>query len=244
METNEMDVNELKKRVAYYAIDKLFEEGLIFDGMKIGLGTGSTAMPAVHRLAELLAEGKLKNVYAVPTSFQTSIECEKLNIPIYSLSSEKINGELDLSIDGADEIDPDKNLIKGGGAALLREKIIAYNSKKFVVIADSRKKVSSMGSGFSLPVEIVPEARLSITKELKARGLEVVLREGVKKMGPVVTDNGNFIIDIKWKSGTKINPAEIEEELNKIVGVVENGFFTKIKPRVFIAQLDGTIEDF
>ncbi len=239
-----MDLNELKRRVGYHAVDKLFEEGLIFDGMKIGLGTGSTAMPAVRRLGELLKESKLKNIYAVPTSFQTSIECEKLGIPIYSLSSSQINGELDLSIDGADEIDPNKNLIKGGGAALLREKIIAYNSKKFVVIADSRKKVDSIGTGFALPVEIVPEARLSISRALEQKGIEVVLREGVKKMGPVVTDNGNFILDIKWQEGTKINPEEVELELNKIVGVVENGLFTKIKPRVFIAHLDGSIEDY
>ncbi len=239
-----MDLNELKKMVGYHAVDKLFEEGLIFDGMKIGLGTGSTAMPAVRRLGELLNEAKLKNIYAVPTSFQTSIECERLGIPIYSLSSTQIAGQLDLSIDGADEIDPDKNLIKGGGAALLREKIIAYNSKKFIVIADSRKKVDSIGTGFALPVEIVPEARLSITKLLEAEGIEVSLREGVKKMGPVVTDNGNFILDIRWKSGTKIKPEEVEESLNKIVGVVENGLFTKIKPRVFIVNTNGQVEDY
>ncbi len=239
-----MDLSEQKKKVAYYAVDKLFEEGLIFNGMKIGLGTGSTAMPAVHRLGELIHECKLSNICAVPTSFQTSIECEKLGIPLYSLSSSKIDGELNLSIDGADEIDPNKNLIKGGGAALLREKIIAYNSKKFVVIADERKKVDSIGSGFALPVEIVPEARLSITRKLEAKDIEVVLREGVKKMGPVVTDNGNFILDIKWPEKTKIKPEEIEVELNDIVGVVENGLFTKIKPRVFIVKSDGTIEDY
>ncbi len=239
-----MNIDAQKKRIGYYAIDTLFNEGEIFDGMKIGLGTGSTAMPAVRRLAELLDEGKLKNIYAVPTSFQTSIECEKLNIPIYSLSSAKINGQLDLDIDGADEIDPNKNLIKGGGAALLREKIIAYNSKKFIVIADGRKKVNSLGTGFALPIEIIPEARLSITRELEKKGIEVILREGVKKMGPVVTDNGNFILDIKWKNGTKINPEKTEAELNTITGIVENGLFTKIKPRVFIINDDGSIEDF
>ncbi len=239
-----MDLKEQKKMVAYYAVDKLFEEGLIFNGMKIGLGTGSTAMPAVHRLGELIHECKLSNIRAVPTSFQTSIECEKLGIPLCSFSSSAIDGELDLSIDGADEIDPNKNLIKGGGAALLREKIIAYNSKKFVVIADERKKVDSIGSGFALPVEIVPEARLSITKKLEAKDIEVVLREGVRKMGPVVTDNGNFILDIKWPEKIKIKPEEIEDELNGIVGVVENGLFTKLKPRVFIVKADGSIEDY
>lgn len=239
-----MDTSELKKKVAYYAIDSLFSEGKIFDGVKIGLGTGSTAMPAVHRLAQLLSSGKIKNIFTVPTSFQTSIECEKLGIPIYSLSSQKIGGQLDLAIDGADEIDPDKNLIKGGGAALLREKIIAYNSKQFIVIADDRKKVMSMGKGFALPIEIIPEARLSITKKLEEEGIEVILREGVKKMGPVVTDNGNFIIDVRWPESAQVNPKILEENLNKITGVVENGFFTRNIPRAFIANKDGTIEEF
>ena len=239
-----MDMSELKKKIAYHAIDTLFSEGKIFDGMKIGLGTGSTAMPAVHRLAQLLSSGKLKEVYAVPTSFQTSIECEKLGIPIYSLSSQKIGGSLDLAIDGADEIDPDKNLIKGGGAALLREKIIAYNSKEFVVIADDRKKVKSMGKGFALPIEIIPEARLSISKALEAQGIEVVLREGIKKMGPVVTDNGNFIIDVRWPETADVEPKVLEDSLNKITGIVENGFFTKNTPRVFIVHQDGSMEEF
>ncbi len=239
-----MNLNELKKQIARYAIDTLFDEGEIFDGMKIGLGTGSTAMPAVQRLGELLHEGRLKNIFAVPTSFQTSIECERLNIPVYSLSSAKINGELDLAIDGADEIDENKNLIKGGGAALLKEKIIAYNSKKFVVIADGRKKVKRLGEGFALPIEIIPEARVGIIRQLKKQNGEAVLREGVKKMGPVVTDNGNFILDVKWKDAAKIIPEESEVELNKITGVVENGFFTKVKPRVFLINEDGTIEDF
>lgn len=238
-----MDTSQLKERVAYYAIDTLFSEEKIFDGMRIGLGTGSTAMPAVQRLAKLLSSGKLKNIYAVPTSFQTSIECEKLGIPIYSLSSQKIGGSLDLAIDGADEIDPAKNLIKGGGAALLREKIIAYNSKEFVVIADDRKKVKTLGKTFALPIEIIPEARLSISKKLENEGIEVILREGVKKMGPVVTDNGNFIIDVKWPKSAIVNPKVLEDSLNKITGVVENGLFTKNTPRVFLVNKDGNIED-
>ncbi|AIN94641.1 ribose-5-phosphate isomerase RpiA [Treponema putidum] len=238
-----MDISELKKKVAYHAIDTLFSEGKIFDGIKIGLGTGSTALPAVNRIAQLLSSKKISTIFAVPTSFQTSIECEKLGIPVYSLSSKKIGGSLDLAIDGADEIDPDKNLIKGGGAALLREKIIAYNSKEFVVIADERKKVKSIGKGFALPIEIIPEARLSITKILEAQGIEVVLREGVKKMGPVVTDNGNFIIDVRWPKEAGVDPKVLEESLNKITGIVENGFFTKNTPRVFIVHQDGKIED-
>lgn len=238
-----ISIEEQKILAARSAVDTLFSEKKIFDGIKIGLGTGSTAIPAVRRIAELLNEGKLKNIFAVPTSFQTSIECENLGIPVYSLSSKKIKGELDLTIDGADEIDCEKNLIKGGGAALLLEKIIAYNSKKLVIVADERKKLNSLGTCFPLPVEIVPEARLSITKLLEKKGISVVLREGIKKMGPVITDKGNFILDIKWSKNDLPEPKKAEIELNKITGVVENGFFTKNKPRIFIARADGTVID-
>ncbi len=241
---NNMSIDEQKNAVARYAVDTLFSEHIISDGVKIGLGTGSTAIYAVRRLAELLDEEKLKTVYAVPTSFQTAIECENANIPVYSLNSKKINGGLDITIDGADEIDAEKNLIKGGGAALLLEKIIAYNSKRFIIIADERKKSAVLGTDCVVPIEIIPEARLAITKKLEAQGICVTLREGIKKKGPVITDSGNFIIDIKWNRTDKPDPARLEAELNAVTGVVENGFFTKNKPRVFIAHADGSIEDF
>lgn len=234
-------IEEQKKIVAEYAVNVLVDRKEIFDGMKIGLGTGSTALPAVRHIARLMDEGKLKKIFAVPTSFQTAIECEKLGIPIYSLNSKVINGSLDLTIDGADQIDEKKYLIKGGGAALLREKIIAYNSKKFVVIADSRKLTDKLGYTFCLPIEIIPEARVSIIKKLEADGVEVVLREGVKKMGPVITDNGNFILDVKWPQSYNVNPEKLENELNAITGVVENGFFTKNIPEVFISKADGNV---
>lgn len=242
--TNMISLAEQKMLAATSAVDALFTEGKIFDGMKIGLGTGSTAILAVHRIGELLSNRALKTVYAVPTSFQTLIACEKLNIPVYSLNSQQINGNLDLTIDGADEIDRNKNLIKGGGAALLLEKIVAYNSETFVVIADERKKVHSLGTGFALPIEIVPEARLSITHRLEKKGMRIVLREGIKKMGPVITDKGNFILDVTWEASSTVNPEQLENDLNLIPGVVENGFFTKNKPLIFIAGEDGSVERF
>ena len=126
--------SEQKVLVATTAIDRLFEKGLIFSGMKIGLGTGSTAMPAVKRLAEHIQNGKVKDVKAVVTSFQTAVACQELGIPVYTLNDKIIGGQLDLAIDGADEVDDDCNCIKGGGAAHLREKLVEYNSKIFVVI--------------------------------------------------------------------------------------------------------------
>ena len=141
--------NEQKVLVATTAIDTLFEKGLIFSGMKIGLGTGSTAMPAVKRLAELIQEGKIQNVKAVATSFQTTLACEELKIPVFSLSSSEIGGKLDLAIDGADEISADNHLIKGGGAAHLKEKLVEYNAEKLVIIADESKALCAAHSALS-----------------------------------------------------------------------------------------------
>ena len=235
-----MTQNEQKTFVANTAIDTLFEKGKIFDGMKIGLGTGSTAMPAVKRLAEHIQKGNVKNVKAVVTSFQTAVACQELGIPVYTLNDKIIGGQLDLSIDGADEVDPECNCIKGGGAAHLREKMVEYNSKIFVVIGDSSKAVKTIGTQFRVPVEIVGDARVPVTKALNDLGADCVLREGVKKAGPVITDNGNMILDCLWKE--PINVPEMEDKINQIVGVVENGLFAKNKPIVFIAKDDGTVD--
>ena len=231
---------EQKVLAASTAIDTLINEGKIFSGMKIGLGTGSTAMPAVKRLAERIEDGTLKDIKAVATSFQTTLACEELGIPVYTLNDRAIEGHLDLAIDGADEIDTENNLIKGGGAALLREKIVAYNSSCFAIVADESKAVANLGTKFALPVEIIAEARVPVVKKLEALGAKCTLREGVKKAGPVITDNGNMILDCLWQN--PVNPAEMEDKINNITGVVECGFFTKLKPIVFIAHSDGTVE--
>ena len=232
--------NEQKLLVANTAIDTLIKKGMIFSGMKIGLGTGSTAMPAVKRLAEHIKNGDLKDIKAVVTSFQTQNACQDCDIPVYSMNDRIIGGQLDLAVDGADEVDQDCNLIKGGGAAHVREKIVEYNSKVFVVIADSSKAVNSIGTKFPVPVEIIPEARQPITNALNNLGAKAVLREGVRKCGPVITDNGNQILDCTWDK--PINVPEMETRINSIVGVVETGLFTQNKPIVFIAKEDGTVE--
>lgn len=233
--------NEQKILVAQTAIDILIKEKKLVSGMKIGLGTGSTAIPAVERLAQKIKERIITDIKAVATSFQTTIACEDLGIPVYSMNGSVIRGHLDLAIDGADEIDSENNLIKGGGAALLLEKIVAYNSDKYYIIADESKLVKTLGTKFPLPVEIIPEARTSIISQLKKIGANCTLRQGVKKCGPVITDNGNQIIDCLWT--TPVNPKELEFLINSLTGVVETGFFTKNKPRVFIACSDGSIKD-
>ncbi len=232
--------SEQKKLAATTAIDTLIEQGKIFSGMKIGLGTGSTALPAVKRLSERIEDGTLKDIKAVVTSFQTENYCKDLGIPVFTLNDRVIAGHLDLAIDGADEIDQKNNLIKGGGAALLLEKIIAYNSDFYAIVADESKSVLSMGTKFPLPVEIIGGARLAVEKHLEKLGAKCVLRDGVKKCGPVITDNGNQILDCTWEK--PVDPAEMENEISKIAGVVEVGFFTKKKPLAFIAHSDGKVE--
>lgn len=235
----ELSQAEQKQLVGAYAVDKLLEEGLIFSGMKIGLGTGSTAMPAVERLAFHLHSGTIRDIKAVATSFQTTIACEQLGIPVYSMNATVIGGQLDLAIDGADEISPENHLIKGGGAALLLEKIVAYNAKQFVVVADSSKDVPHLGTGFALPVEIIAEARSALFRQLEGLGAQCKVREGVRKAGPVVTDNGNLILDLLWKA--PVDAVALEDTIKSLVGVVEVGFFTKNKPRCYIAHKDGSV---
>jgi ribose 5-phosphate isomerase A len=246
MKNEPIPQSEQKKLAARHAIDDLVSRGLIRSGMKIGLGTGSTAMPAVTRLAELIKAGTLFGIRAVATSFQTTIACEELGIPVFSMNAREIGGYLDLAIDGADEISPEKHLIKGGGAALLLEKIVAYNSDAFVIVADESKTVASLGTNFALPVEVIAEARVSATVALAELGASVTLRQGVRKAGPVVTDNGNLILDCLWQADANgrspVNPAELEDAINSIVGIVENGFFTKNVPTVYVAHADGSVE--
>ena len=236
-----MTQSEQKILVANTAIDTLIKKGKIFSGMKIGLGTGSTAMPAVKRLAEYIQKGELKDIKAVVTSFQTQNACQDYGIPVYSLNDRIIDGKLDLAIDGADEVTPDCFCIKGGGAAHVREKLVEYNSDVFVVVADSTKSVETIGTKFPVPVEIIGEARIPVTKALNALGANCVLREGVRKCGPVITDNGNQILDCTWKE--PIDAAQMEDKINQIVGVVENGLFSKNKPIVFVAKDDGSVEE-
>ena len=253
-----MEQNEIKEITGKAAV-----EALVKSGMKLGLGTGSTAIPAVRHVGALLAEGRLKNILAVPTSFQTTIECEKWGIPLFTLNSKEIDGKLDLTIDGADEVDSENRLIKGGGGALLLEKIVAYASASYAIVVDDSKIVETLGLKFPVPIEVVPEARTNVKAALEKLGAEVTLREALRKDGPVITDHGNLLLDIHFdiRFYEAHDPALLERELNNIPGVVENGFFTgphdRIlqrgtstlpgpgvgwRPAVFIGHKDGKVE--
>jgi ribose 5-phosphate isomerase A len=229
------NVRLMKEAAGKAAVDEMVKSG-----MKLGLGTGSTAIHAVRRVGELLSQGTLRDICAFATSFQTEIECEKLRIPFFTLNSRELSSGLDLTIDGADEVDPQNRLIKGGGGAHLIEKIAAYASIKYAIIVDESKLTERLGGGFPVPVEVVPEARMQVTMALQKIGADVIIREAERKAGPVITEHGNLILDIRFNS--PVDPSSMETEINNIPGVVENGFFTRKPPVVFIARSNGTVE--
>lgn len=215
-------------------------DALVKSGMKLGLGTGSTAVHAIRRVGELMIRGILKDISAFATSFQAEIECENWGIPVYPLNSRELSAGLDLTIDGADEVDPQNYLIKGGGGALLIEKLAAYASASYAITVDESKLAAHLGMGFPVPVEVVPEARVQAGKALEKLGAAVALREALRKAGPVITEHGNIILDIRF--GSPVDPAALETDLNRIPGVVENGYFTRNRPAVYIARSNGMIE--
>jgi ribose 5-phosphate isomerase A len=202
----------------------------IKDGMIVGLGTGSTAYWAIHKIGELVQEGlKIK---AVASSKSSEALANELGISLVTFS--EIKG-IDITIDGADEVDHEFNLIKGGGGALLREKILAANSDKLIVIVDESKSVTRLGK-FPLPVEIV-----SFASELTIRKLESLLCKPIIRLledKPFLTDNGNIIVDCHFNEIT--NPAALHEEINSIPGVVDNGLFIKMTDTIIIGKEDGT----
>jgi ribose 5-phosphate isomerase A len=230
-----MEQQKMKEAAGKAAVD-----ALVKSGMKLGLGTGSTAIHVIYRVGELLREGKLQNIRAFPTSFQSQIACEKLGIPAFALNAPELGGTLDLCIDGADEIDRENRLIKGGGGALLIEKLAAYNSAAYAIVADETKVVENLGLSFPVPVEVIPEARIPAVLALEKLGVLVQLREAVRKAGPVITEHGNLLLDIRFQE--PVDPGALEAELNRIPGVVENGFFTENRPVAYIARGDGTVE--
>ncbi len=206
----------------------------IKDGMIVGLGTGSTAFFAIQKIGQLVKEGL--NIHGVPTSKATEQLARELNIPLLDIADVR---SIDLTIDGADEFDPNKQLIKGGGGALLREKIVASISKVFVCIADANKSSEVLGS-FPLPVEVTPFAYQVTAFQLEKLGCTPKLR--MTDGQPFVTDNQNYILDCKFD---KIeDPSALTIEINQIPGVVENGLFTNIATRIVCNTADGSVEVF
>lgn len=229
MSTGMDPVKLMKQEVGRAAAAKVQSDTIV------GLGTGSTTAFAIQFIGERLQSGELKNVQGIPTSFQASVLAKQYGIPLTTLDDAD---QIDLAIDGADEVDPQKNLIKGGGAAHTREKIVDSLAKHFIVVVDSSKLVDKLGTTFPLPVEVMPIAVAPVTKALEALGGKPELRMGVKKDGPVITDQGNMILDVKFDAID--NPAELEKIINNIPGVLDNGLFVGVANEILIGDVqDG-----
>jgi len=223
-------ITQMKQQVGQAAAAR------VQSGSIVGLGTGSTTAFAIQAIGERLQSGELTNIQGVSTSFQAIVLAKQYGIPLTSLDQVD---QIDIAIDGADEVDPDKNLIKGGGAAHTQEKIVDSFANQFIVVVDSGKLVSRLGTTFLLPVEVIPMAMSPVLRAIEALGGKPQLRMGVKKAGPVITDQGNFVIDVKFENGID-HPAELEKTLNNIPGVLENGLFVGVTDLVLVGEIqDG-----
>ncbi len=225
--STEIDLNTLKARAAERAV------AMVESGMVLGLGSGSTALFALRYLSALIREGKLRDVVGVPTSVRVEQEATRLEIPLVSLDDQPV---IDLTIDGADEVDPDLNLIKGGGGALLREKIVAQASRREVIVIDESKLSPRLGTNWAVPVEIVPFGWSSTARYLESIGAVPKLRTNADGT-PYRTDQDNLILDCAF--GPMANPSEIAAKIKARAGVVEHGLFLGLATEIIVASTNG-----
>ncbi len=219
------DIKKLKQEVGIAAAQR------VKSGMVVGLGTGSTTAFAIEELGRRIAVGELTDIVGIPTSFQASVLGKKYGIPIRSLDDVD---RVDVAIDGADEVDPHKTLIKGGGAAHTREKVVDSLAALFIVVVDESKLVDQLGSTFPVPIEVLPMAVAPVTRAIAALGGKPELRMGIKKDGPVITDQGNMVLDVTFAAIA--DAAELEKTLNNIPGVVENGLFVGTADVILVGE--------
>ena len=222
------DSETLKREAAERAV------AFVRSGMVVGLGTGSTAVWAVRRIGALLADGQLQRIVGIPTAEVTAREAERCGVPLGSLDD---HPSVDITIDGADEIDPALNLIKGLGGALLREKIVAAASRRLVIVADESKRVAQLATRAPVPVEVIPFARRPVAGYLASLGGRVVARQ--RDGRPFITDEGNIILDCHFAGLT--NPREMAQLIRTQPGVVEHGLFLGMATEAVIAGERGII---
>lgn len=227
-----MDVQQRMKELVAAEAAKRIESGMI-----LGLGSGSTAALLIEELGRRWQAGEVTDIVGVPTSFQASVLAQKHRIPQITLNE---IDHIDLAIDGADEVDPRRNLIKGGGACHTREKLVDSRADRFIVVVDETKLSDALGS-FPLPVEVVPEAYRQVMDALTRLGGVPELRMAVRKAGPVVTDQGNLVVDAKFD--TIADPAALESRINNIPGVLENGLFVGLADEVLVGRVAGEQAD-
>ena len=219
----------MKQIVADAAIKEVESE------MILGLGSGSTAALMIKSLADEIHSGKLKKIRAVATSFQSEVLALELGIPLIDLASVS---QIDLAIDGADEVDPGFQLIKGGGACHVREKLVAYKAQRLLIVVDETKMVQYLNKTFPLPVEVLPNAWKQVKDMIAEMNGCSTLRMATKKAGPVVTDQGNLILDVLFNDGIN-DPKDIERSINNIPGVLENGLFIDITDKVLVGKIEN-----
>jgi ribose 5-phosphate isomerase A len=216
-----------KDRAAKKAVDMFLK-----DGMVIGMGTGSTVLLAIGHLKTKIQKGW--KIIAVPSSYETQLLLTDYEIPVGSLDKYP---ELALTIDGADEVDPQLNLIKGGGAALFREKVIASAAKERVIVVDSSKLVPQLGTTWPIPIEVHPFALGVVKQKLKQHGIIPSLRTCSKgKSGPIVSDNGGFILDGKTKPLSTEDVHRLDVTLNNIPGIMAHGLFVNLTEHVIVGH--------
>lgn len=220
------DVDVLKRQAAERAVLE------VRSGMAVGLGTGSTAAFAVALLGERLARGEVRDIVGVPTSTRTAELARAARIPLVTLDDRPI---VDLTIDGADEVDRDGNLVKGHGGALLWEKIVAAASRRYLIIVDETKLVERLGQRVAVPVEVVPFGWKTHLDPIRGLGAEPVLR--IDHGEPFRTDEGNYILDCRFTGGLE-DPAGVQEALRRRPGVVETGLFLGMRPQVIVGRAE------
>jgi ribose 5-phosphate isomerase A len=221
-------LTELKRQAGKRAVD------FVESGMALALGTGSTTAYAIDEIGRRLKSGELENVVAIPTSERTVAQAERLGIPLGSLVEHPV---LDLAIDGADEVDPDLNLIKGLGGALLREKIVEIRAQRFAVVIDESKLVDRLGSRGPLPVEVTQFSWQAHANWLASLGCRAELRREADGQ-PFVTDNGNYIIHCTFYGGIA-DPIALDQTLNQQPGILGTGLFLGMASEVVVAGKDG-----
>ena len=221
------DTVELKQKAGWQAVD------FVESGMVVGLGHGSTAIFAVRCIAQLLREGRLQDVLGVPCSRRVEGEAQQLGIPLTTLDEHPV---VDLTIDGADEVDPDLNLIKGGGGALLREKIVAQASRREIIVVDESKLSPALGTHWPVPVEVIPFGWRAQVIYLETLGAEPTLRLSSDGT-PFKTDQGNLILDCRF--GPIPDPAQVAARMNERAGIVEHGLFLGLATDVIVAGAEG-----
>ncbi len=219
----------MKKAVAEAAVNE------VTSNMIVGLGSGSTAAIMIKTLANKIKIGELKEIRGVPTSFQSEVLALELGIPLIDLVSVD---QIDLAIDGADEVNPSYQLIKGGGACHVREKLVASKANKLLIVVDQTKLVKNLNEEFPLPVEVLPSAWKQVKDVIENMDAQCKLRMAEKKAGPVVTDEGNLILDVLFNGGIN-NPKEIELQINNIPGVLENGLFVDLTYKVLVGKVEN-----